>query len=231
MINKVEEVYPQDQWIKDFRLLENDECFLPKIDKYEEALAVLSDKSWRLIEIKTIESFKQNIKRRGKQAFSNHLNEALAYMFLKDFGFEKIEFIQENNNKKSPDIEFYEDDIKYYCEVKTIGESEQQLNIYENNETNDDGMYEYLGKPFFNKLKATINKAVEQIPSKSKKNIVFIVMRFDDFTNMYYKNYKTQILEFLDTNYPDISVHIRSGIFERLSINHGILPNKSINSD
>ena len=224
LINKVEEAYPQDQWIKDFRFFdfENDECFLPTIDKYEDALGVLSEKSWSLIEIKTIESFKQNIKRRGKQAFFNHLNEALAYKFLKDFGFDKIEFIPENK-KKTPDIEFYEGDIKYYCEVKTIGVSEQQLNIESGDcyQTNDNTEYEYLGKPFFHKLKSTIDKAIMQMPSNSKKNIVFIVIKFDDFTNWFWLNYKNQIIEFLEKNYSNISVHIRSNVFERSSINHG----------
>ena len=212
-------------------LLKDDETLSPKIEQYEEVLSVLSDKSWRLIELKTIESFKQNIKRRGKQPFFNHLNEALAYKFLKDCGFEKIEFIEETNKEKSPDIEFYDDGIKYYCEVKTIGESEHQFDIYEKEGQDNGDSYEKLGKLFFYKLGSTLYNAIEQMPTSSSKNIVFVVIHFDDLAVIYRNKYKAQIQDFLEKYYPDISVHIRANIFEQISLNHGLLPNKANSAD
>lgn len=227
LLTKLEELYPNDQWLKDFRLFENDEVFAPKVRAYDEALSVLDEASWSIFEPKLLLSFKCTISRRGKQNFFNHLNEAIAYNYLLKCGLNCVRFIEETNESKTPDILFGEES-KYYCEVKTISESMAQIDRYDGDDLIDGGVYRVLGEAFFNKLESTITTAIDQFPVKREGNIVFLVVHFDDFTNMYFDSYEEQISMFLRGKYPNSLVHIRSNIFERYSINHGELPNNLI---
>jgi hypothetical protein len=223
LLDNLEQIYPEDQWIKDFRSIRNDEIVLPKINKYEDALTELDDTSWKVFEPKLTISFKSNSPKRGKQHFFNILNEAIAYRYLSGKGAKGIQLIPEVTHVKTPDISFGEIN-KCYCEVKTINTSDEERSRYENEEIFSNDVYKMLSTGFIGKLQSAINNSCNQFPVQSERNIVFLVVHFDDFTGMYSNIYTKQITNFLRDTYPNITIHLRADIFERYIVNHGQLP-------
>ena len=62
---------------------------------------------------------------RGWQQLISILNEAYAYKYLIDIGCEKVAFIP-TQKEKTPDLEGYLQNQMVLCEVKSIGESDNE---------------------------------------------------------------------------------------------------------
>ncbi|MEW8646559.1 MAG: hypothetical protein AB2563_10700 [Candidatus Thiodiazotropha endolucinida] len=222
--------YQDDWWLNDLKIvIENDEDFLlDQLNIYSEALKILDIESWVVIRDKVVIAFKQNTKRRGKQAFFNLLNEVLAYEHLIEANYQDVSLLSENGNKKTPDLKFFKNKTECYCEVKTIGVSEEELDRTENMESFNDSIYSKLGNGFFNKLSSTIEHAIDQLYPDTPHNIIYIIIKFDDFFNSYYETYKHQISEYLITMYPDNQILIRAGL-EKHFIHHHLPATSSQN--
>jgi hypothetical protein len=170
--------YPADDFFADFE----NSCQAEPLKRkhyrsYNEALMLLDDESWNILKEKAIVHFGNEREGQRKQGFFNQLNEAFAYRYLLHKGFRNIRFMNEGE-KKTPDISFLDRGTKSYCEVKTVGISDD------------------LGTGFQNKLAADIDRAREQVHTVGDHGLVFILVRFDDVALDHYRRYRKQLTEF-----------------------------------
>jgi hypothetical protein len=155
-------------------------CFKP----LEEALEKLDSKAWEKLIGKALNYVTEKSPRRGYAQLFNHLNEARGYALLADRGYDEISFIDcENENRRSPDLFGKSQNSKAILEVKTINESEKDINLKLEDSLQSRSATR-LSKEFENKLHATIEEAKEQLdafayPDSIDKRIIFLVVRFD----------------------------------------------------
>jgi hypothetical protein len=217
LVADVRERFPDDDFFADF----DDSCRVEPVKRkhyrsYNEALTLLDDESWNILKEKAIEHFKDERDGQRKQSFFNQLNESFAYRYLLNKEFENVRFIKEGK-KKSPDISFIDRGTEKYCEVKTVGISDDEISRRSSHGVHDGGVYFNLSTGFQNKLEADINRAWEQIHSLGESGLVFILVRFDDVALDHYRRYRNQLIEFC-----------RKRGFENLSIKIGHRGNRRI---
>lgn len=170
-------------------------------EAYEQALQCLDSESWNILSAKAIEHYKQHRDGQLKEAFYNQLNEAFAYQYLVNQGYENVKFLDDSaKKKKTPDLSFEVVGKQFYCEVKSIGVSVDELRRSQSGQSYEGSVYYSLDEGFFNKIKSKFNEAAIQISEHGEGMIFIFIPRFDDFTFTYYLRYKEQILEFLDSN-------------------------------
>lgn len=162
---------------------------------YNDALMLLDDDSWNILKDKAVEHFLVEREGQRKQGFFNQLNEAFAYRYLYRRGFEKIRFIKETKGK-TPDIGFSDRGKASYCEVKTIGISDAEINRRETGGVYDGIVYLDLSDGFLNKLVVDIDHAWTQIRSLGEAGLVFILIRPDDIAQDHAKRHRKQLVEF-----------------------------------
>ncbi len=196
LVAEVRERYPSDDFFANF---ENSCRAEPTKGKhyrsYNEALMLLDQESWSILKEKAVGQFGNERQGQRKQTFFNLLNEVFAYRYLLNKGFGTIRFIKEGK-KKTPDISFIDQRAKSYCEIKTVGISDDEINRRLSYKVYDGGAYFNLSKGFLNKLATDIARAWEQIHSSGENGIVFIVVRFDDIVLDHYGRYRKQLTEF-----------------------------------
>ena len=217
LVADVRERFPDDDFFADF----DDSCRVEPVKRkhyrsYNEALMQLDDESWNILREKAIGHFKDERDGQRKQSFFNQLNESFAYRYLLRRGFENIQFIKEGK-KKSPDISYIDRGTESYCEVKTVGLSDDEIGRRSSHGVHDGGVYFNLSTGFLNKLEADVNRAWEQIHSLGENGLVFILVRFDDMVLDHYGRYRKQLTEFC-----------RERGFENLVIRIGHRGNKRI---
>jgi hypothetical protein len=188
--------YPADDFFADFE----NSCQAEPLKRkhyrsYNEALMLLDDESWNILKEKAIVHFGNEREGQRKQGFFNQLNEAFAYRYLLHKGFRNIRFMNEGE-KKTPDISFLDRGTKSYCEVKTVGISDDEINRRSSHKVYDCGVYFSLGTGFQNKLAADIDRAREQVHTVGDHGLVFILVRFDDVALDHYRRYRKQLTEF-----------------------------------
>ena len=196
LITAVRDRFPDDDFFADFE----HPCRLePTIRKhyrcYNEALMLLDDESWSTLRDKALEHFRNERKGQRKQGFFNQLNEAFAYRYLRRRGFKNIRFIKEGKEKR-PDIGFVDRGTKCYCEVKTIGISDDEISRRESRGIHDGSVYFNLSARLQKRLEADVRRAWAQIHSLGETGFVFIVVRFDDIAQDHYKRHRKQLAEF-----------------------------------
>jgi len=221
LIRELEEIYPDDWWLNAFNSESaQDEVFVRKFDVYRNSLPELDPQSWEILKSKSLLAFKQTIPRRGKTPFFNLLNESLGYQYLKNSAFTEVSMIKESN-VKTPDLSFQSNQETQYCEVKTINVSEEQLDLY-GDETIQISSFDYtkLTDQFFCKLSSTIESAYNQFSFSPDKNIVYIIIKFDDFSGLHTPNYIDSISQFLKSKFKKQTIFIRFGTLEYASISH-----------
>jgi hypothetical protein len=217
LVADVRDRFPADDFFADFE----NSCWVEPAKRkhyrsYNEALMLLDDESWNILKEKAIEHFKDERDGQRKQSLFNQLNESFAYRYLLHEGFENVRFIKEGKKKK-PDISFIGRGTESYCEVKTVGISDDGINRRSSHRVHDGGVYFNLSTGFQNKLEADINLAWEQIHSFGESGLVFILVRFDDMGLDHYGRYRKQLTEFC-----------RKRGFENLIIKIGHRGNKRI---
>jgi hypothetical protein len=188
--------YPADDFFADFEK----SCQLEPYKKrhyrsYNDALLLLDNESWNILKEKAIEHFVNEREGQRKQGFFNQLNEAFAYRYLLRKGLKNVRFIKEGK-QKSPDIYFVDRGTESYCEVKTVGISDDEIIRRSSNGVHDAEVYFNLSTGFTNKLAANIDRAWEQIHSLGETGLVFILVRFDDMALDYYSRNRRQLTEF-----------------------------------
>jgi hypothetical protein len=148
---------------------------------------------------------------RGWQLLFDKLNHARAYNYLAGVGCTTIRFIPESpiTGEKTPDLEAQLGPTKVVCEVKTINISE--IEATRRTRGGVGSTEAQVSDGFFNKLTADLRNAKKQMDvyagSSDAREIVYIVVNFDDSLHQYVDDYKAQIDAFLSTNQsPELEV-------------------------
>jgi hypothetical protein len=131
-------------------------------------------------------------------------------------GYGDVQFIPEDK-KPRPDIGFTCDGITMYCEVKSLGISNDEISRRNTVMAYDGGVYAKLNDGFLKKFCDAVNAASRQIDALGSEGLVYIVVRFDDIALDHYRIYRRQLIE----------VSEKHG-FDNLFIKIGILGNKRI---
>jgi hypothetical protein len=103
----------------------------------------------------------------------------LAYQFLLRQGFNTVEILQEDGTRK-PDIAYRDCNNRRYCEVKSIGISDDEIRRFSAEDVFDAAVYKDLSGGFRKKLGSDLKQAQQQISSQGGRGLVFLDARFDD---------------------------------------------------
>lgn len=180
---------------------------------YDRAFQTMDEQSWSELKCKALKHFLDHRKGQLKQGFFNQLNEAFAYQHLTRRGYAGVRVLREDGKVK-PDLEYIVDGQRAFCEVKTIGISQEQLARWEERGAFSGSIYSELSAGFLNKLNGTITNAWSQITSQEARGFIYLVVLFDDFTLMYYDRYRAQIQQLL-TAHEAPSIHVKVGLLGR----------------
>ena len=220
LITEVGKRYPKSDFFSDFEMsCQADDQKKKAYSTYNEALTRLDDTSWKILKQKALAHYSNQRPGQTKQGFFNQLNEAFAYQYLVSRGFKNVCFVEERK-VKTADIGFTQDGKQRYCEVKTIGISQDEIkrrSICEDTDPQDKTFWSTgaenvcLSAEFLSKLLKDVCYAREQISEMESMNsslssekptngLVYIVANFDDFTMDYYKEYLEQLAIFSREN-------------------------------
>ncbi len=179
------------------------------------AIGLLDDESWQVMRRNVAERYNTGNDGggRGSHQVFDLLDEALAYQHLVDMGFEDVRLQPRLKAKgvTSPDIRFFTRGRQYCCEVKSIGESDANHKLFEEQSGFDPRIYERLDDQFFAKLNDVIKVARNQIARSGLEGLVYLIVRFDDFTGRYASTYRGQIDAFFDEQPLKDNVIVRFG--------------------
>ena len=208
LIQAVTEKFPQDTFF--ISINQQLEQGISHVKNYyhnfNNAFVTLDNKSWIILKDKAVKNALDSRRGQRKQGFFNHLNEAFAYQHLLKLGYTNIKILAEAS-KKSPDISYESNGEQLYCEVKSIGISDNEIVRRSTAAYVDRSMDGMLSETFFNKLKLDIEKAQSQITSQGD-GLVFIIIKFDDFSGTYQETYREQIESFINSH-PIANIFIR----------------------
>jgi hypothetical protein len=155
--------YPRDDFFPSFeescRISPEKRCYYYL---YNKALMALDDDSWEILKDKALRHYLDHRKGQKKQGFFNQLNEAFAYRYLVRSGFDDVRLIKEEG-RTSPDIRFAVHNTQNYCEVKTLGVSDDEINRRSSRNVIDGPVYVALSDGFFNKFSDAVATARKQI--------------------------------------------------------------------
>jgi len=211
LIEMVKTSYPDDSFFSDL-----DEVFdlsaqaRAQYQVYDLAFSCLDSTSWQILSKKALKHFQDHRNGQLKQGFFNQLNEAFAYQFLVQCGYQNIQVLDEDGTTR-PDLTYHDEGIKRYCEVKTIGLSDDEIKRWDTGETFDGNVYRKLSDGFFKQLDDDLVRAYKQISSQGSNGLVFVLVNFDDFALTYYDQYHKQITEFL-SHHKVPEVYIKVGL-------------------
>jgi hypothetical protein len=218
LIQEVRKQHPTDSFFDDFdKNLKSSRHFRTQYSAYNRAMLTLDVPSWDSLKHKALSHFAglepDGSQRTGqlKQDFFNQLNEVFAYEFLVRSGYTNVQFVPETNQKR-PDIAYQNHLCQHFCEVKTIGISGAEIQRRQNLEANDYSVYLELSSNFLNKLNHDLTEALSQINSLGSTGLIYIIVRFDDFTLTHYTTYRAQLVEYL-------RLHSAPEVFIKIGIN------------
>ena len=214
LIGAVELAHPSDRF---FANIEQTWAISPQARAqyaaYDRALRVLDNQSWHEVKAKAVEHFRDHRKGQLKQGFFNQINEAFAHEFLLRRSFRKVRILREDGSAK-PDIAYLRGTHTRFCEVKTIGISEEQVARWSTRSAFSGAVYSQLSPGFLNKLDSTISHAWSQVTGRGSSGMVYLLVLFDDFTLMYYDTYRRQILRCIAIH-PAEAVYVKVGLLGR----------------
>ena len=220
LIAEIRNKYPNDKFFLDFKnscRIDPTKTKRKQYNAYSRSIMLLDDESWGILKQKTLQHYRDHRGGQRKQGFFNQLNEAFAYRYLVNKGFKNVRFIREGTKKK-PDIKFNINGTQHYCEVKTLGISDAEINRRSSMEAYDGSVYLRLSRGFIEKFRDAVTSARKQIYALGQNGMVYIIIFFDDITLDYYQNYRNQLITFSKTNG-----------FNNLFIKTGLLGNRMIN--
>lgn len=221
LINDVVSAYPTDEFFVELGLtLRQSSQARALYRAYDRALSYLDRDSWQELRRKALRHFQDHREGQLKQGFFNQLNDAFAYQFLVRSGCTNVSVLSEKKNTKMPDLQYFVGDVLHFCEVKTIGVSEQELARRTSESFFDGSIYQELSDTFFNKLESTLLHAQCQISSQGGTGLVFMVVNFDDFTLRYLDKYREQITAFLEQHEVQ-DIYIKVGLVGGARVSKG----------
>lgn len=222
LIADTRERYPIDDFFADFdHTYRIDPLKRKYYRSYNDALMALDIESWSILKGKALDQYLNHRNGQRKEGFFNQLNEAFAYRYLVRKGFKSVRFIEEGN-KKSPDISFDDRNVQSYCEVKTLGISDDEIGRRYKQLDYDGSVYVDLSEQFLKKLKGAIGKAWKQIHSFGENGLVFVFIRFDDPTLDHYHHYRKQLIKFCrDLGFDNLLMKIGARGNKRICITSG----------
>ena len=177
---------------------------------YDRTLAELDSASLEELSRKAINHFRDHRPGQLKQGFFHQLNEAFAYRHLVRLGYTDVTVLKEGKATQ-PDLSYKDGGRQLFCEVKTIGVSEDEINRRGSNRAFT-ANYHHLSEGFFNKLDHDLRCAQAQIHARGRSGLVYVVATFDDFTMTYYPQHRQQLSEYL-RSHSVRNVYIKAGIF------------------
>jgi hypothetical protein len=176
---------------------------------YDRALVELDSLSFEELSRKAIAHFRDHRPGQLKQGFFHQMNEAFAYRHLVRLGYTDITVLKEGKATQ-PDLAYKNGSQQLFCEVKTIGISEDEIGRRGSN-CAFTANYHCLSEGFFNKLDHDLRLAQGQIHARGQDGLVYVVVTFDDFTMTYYPQHRQQLREFLRSHTVK-NVYIKAGI-------------------
>ena len=159
---------------------------------YERALHFLDPKSWTELRTKALNHFMDHRPGQLKQGFFNQLNDAFAYRHLVRRGYRQVCVLRESG-KTQPDLEYFDRSKRLFCEVKTLGVSNEEIARRDVPRRFCSSIYYELDEGFLSKLRGTLDVAQNQIGASGGSGMVYLVMIFDDFTLEHYDMYRKQV--------------------------------------
>ena len=217
LIAQVQAVHPQDHFFDSIeQTWAASRQARAQYAAYDRALQTMDDQSWSELKSKSLKHFLDHREGQRKQGFFNQLNEAFAYQHLRRRGYADVRVLHEDGRVK-PDLEYMAGGQLAFCEVKTIGISQEQLARREAGGAFSGSIYSELSTGFLNKLDSTITTAWSQITSHGARGFIYLVVLFDDFTLAYYDRYRTQIRRQINSHQAP-SIHVKVGLLGRRKI-------------
>ena len=203
--------YPEDEFFSEFE----SSCRVNRLKRefylaYESALVGLDEPAWGALKEKSLQHFKNHRDGQLKTGFFAQLNEAFAYRYLVSHGFSNVTFLPEGRTKQ-PDLRFKAQSNVGFCEVKSVGISDEEINRRGSHECIDGSVYARLSSGFLSKLEDKIKTAKEQLGGLSDQNIVYVMVEFDDFTHDYFVEYREQLEHFI-AGYSPACVILQMGL-------------------
>ena len=177
---------------------------------YDRAFRTMDDQSWSELKSKALKHFLDHRKGQRKQGFFNQLNEAFAYQHLSRRSYADVRVLREDGNVR-PDLQHTADGQTAFCEVKTIGISQEQLERWHAGGAFSGSIYSELSTGFLNKLNSTLKTAWNQITAQGASGFIFLVVLFDDFTLTHYDRYREQIQRQIKGHQAP-SIHVKVGL-------------------
>jgi len=172
--------------------------------------------SWNILKTKSLQHYMDHRKGQRKQGFFNQLNEAFAYRYLVDTGFSDVRFIHEGKTSR-PDLGYTCNGVQMYCEVKSLGISNDEIVRRHESVVYDGAVHAKLDNGFINKFCDAVKQARRQIGALGSDGLVYLFVRLDDITLDYYQIYRKQLID-----------NCRKNGFDNLFIKIGLLGNKRI---
>ena len=197
LVSEVQVAYPSDSF---FATLDENFHSSPQARArylaYDRAFSGLDLTSWHELKRKAIGHFRNHRPGQLKQGFFNQLNEAFAYQYLIRRGYRNVAILPEDGNT-TPDLFYFAAGYQRFCEVKTIGISEDEIGRREAEQSFDATTYSDLSEGFVNKFTGHLTQAQRQIASRGSDGLIFVVVQFDDFTLQYYDRYRAKLCRIL----------------------------------
>lgn len=179
-------------------------------------LAGLDTVAWGHLKAQVLPIFESRHEVRGWQAAFDKLNEAKAYNYLMTIGCTEVAFIPVSSasGQKTPDLQGKLGTNRVLCEVKTINPSDLEAaarRAVANGQIVAGSTQGYLPDAFFRKLAATLVAAETQMksycPDGTARQIVYVILNFDDLLNQYVEDYLVQIRDFVtNSEVPDVEI-------------------------
>ena len=179
---------------------------LKHFEHLEAELTGLDDAAWAYLRAQAIPLFEKKHPLRGWQAAFDKLNEAKAYNYLTRLGCTGVNFIPVSSEawKKTPDLKAKLGSQEVLCEVKTINPSDVEAHRRSSVAKGQFVVRSTQGslpEAFFDKLTRTVAMATKQMssyrPQGDARQIVYVILNFDDSLNEYVDDYLEQIHGFV----------------------------------
>lgn len=195
LVNALKQAHPTDRFFEDFaESCRNDESKRRHYRTYDDALRLLDAESWQILKDKAVKHFMNHRSGQRKQGFFNQLNEAFAYRHLVRQRCSDVRMLSETHSP-TPDIRYNEAGHIKYCEVKTLGISDEEIK-HRGAASGRYLNYARLGNGFFNKFQDAFDMARRQIAAHGTEGLAYFVVIWDDFALDYYSEYRRQLISY-----------------------------------
>jgi hypothetical protein len=140
----------------------------PKIQSMEEKFQQINPKAWSQF----VDKARPYLIAKDQWGCHSQLwqlfNELQGYLYLEGMGYADIEFIEEQQGQKTPDLRGTNERGNAVLEVKTIRESDASYNYLHSNDPSKGAVKstQTIPKEFKDKIRETIENGVEQLNSE-----------------------------------------------------------------